>query len=68
MSKEVCIFTNNLESYNCGALFYSFVSLGYFLGWTESLEEAAAFADVVIECIVDDLAVKQQQDWLQDQK
>ena len=29
--KEVCIFTNNLESYNCGALFYSFVSLGYFL-------------------------------------
>ena len=29
------------------------------VSWTESLEEAAAFADVVIECIVEDLAVKQ---------
>ena len=29
------------------------------VSWTESLEEAAAFADVVSECIVEDLAVKQ---------
>ncbi len=27
-AKEICIFSDNLESYNCGTFFYSFVSLG----------------------------------------
>ena len=29
--KEVCIFTDNFESYNCGTFFDGFISLGYFL-------------------------------------